>query len=416
MLRHNRAILTAISQSGYYPEIPIIEEAPTAPVIIIDGEKYLNFSSNSYLNLSTHPRVISAVKQAIEKFGVGAGGSRITSGTTTAHIQLEEKIAQFKDTEAAVVLPTGYQTNLSLLGSLINPRLASLVHILCPDISNDFLKPRILIVIDKLSHASIVDGTDLCKWPPLKQEEDRVGLRYYNHLDMDDLERKISQPDYDIKIIITDGVFSLHGHIAPLDKITAIANKYGAFVYVDDAHGTGVLGENGKGTSELFGVQNKIDFNMGTLSKAIGSQGGFIAGREELCKYIKTGRPNIFSTAMTPAIAIACVEAINVIEEEPEIRTRLSVNSDFVRTEATNMEIDTCGSQTQIIPIMVGTVRNAKLVARALQEDRILGQAYYYPAVPKDKSIIRVNIMAGHSKEHLERFLESIERILDSLL
>lgn len=411
MLRHNQLILDSILQSGNYPIIPMCQTAPTGTEIQVNGKWMTNFGSNCYLNLSTHPRVIEAFCRGARSFGIGAGASRVTAGTNITHAQLEETIAAFKKTEDAIVLPTGYQANMAALTAIINPRLAELVLAITPDLADEDIKPKTLVLFDELVHASIIDGFDSADWSKFKSR--RIKFKKFDHRNTADLRNILTREEqnYQVKIIVTDGVFSLHGRIAPLDQIVKIAKEFQAIIYVDDAHGTGTLGPNGHGTAEMYQVEEDVNVNMGTLSKAIGSLGGFIAGNKELCTYLRTSRPYIFSTAMPPPIALACCEAFNVIEEEPEIRFRLEENRNFVLKEINALGLDTCDSRSQIIPVFIGQTSDAKRISEMLSEEGIHIQAYYYPAVPLNEAIIRINIMSNHSSNQLDYLLSKLAKI-----
>lgn len=406
ILRHNQLVINAILESNTFPTIPVCQGSPTSPMILVESRWLINFGSNCYLNLANHPRVIEAACRAIRNFGLGAGASRVTAGTTTPHLQLEARIADFKGTEDAIILPAGSLTNLGVLPALINPHLAKFAGSIESNIRNE-LYPTILVLMDELVHASIIDGVNLAVWSDRTRRK-RIRVERYNHCNMDSLARKLDRDDYKVKLIITDGVFSLHGHLAPLDQIVQIAKRYNASIYIDDAHGTGVLGQRGRGTAEHFGVENDIDIQMGTLSKALGGLGGFVAGDKELCTHLRTCRPNIFATAMPPAIAAGLIEGFDIIEEEPEIRERLWENVHYTISEINLLGFNTCNSQSQIIPILVGDTQTAKDAANRLNKLGIHVQAYYYPALPDDEAIVRINLMADHTREHLDILLEKL--------
>lgn len=398
-------ILEIIKKRDYYPQIEIIEEiAGCGETVIIKGVPYDNFASNSYLGLSRHSKVIESAKRALDRFGIGSGGSRLTSGTTAVHRQLEERIARFKGTEDAVVFSSGFLANLGILLAIINSPVAHIAAELDPEAVG--LHPATDVFFDELVHASVIDGTQLSQ---SRLWGGRVRAHRYLHRDVEDLEQKLSSTNPERALIVTDGVFSLHGRVAPLDKIVEIAQKYGASVYVDDAHGTGVLGPNGRGTADLFGL-GEVEYAIGTLSKAFGGEGGFFVGDARMCEYLRVAcRTQVFQTSMSSAIAAGLITAIDVAEEEPERRERLVDNAIRINSELVRLGFDTFGSRTQIIPVCFETEERAKRACKILASHRIFAPPYYYPAVRRREAMIRVNLMATHSGDQLERLVTALK-------
>jgi len=332
----------------------------------------INLCSNNYLGLADHPALKKAAHDAIEKYGVSSCSSRLISGTTGLHKKLEEKLAEFKGAEAALVFNSGYAANVGIISALVG--------------RGD------VIFSDKLNHASIVDGCLLSG----------AELKRYPHCDMDALEKFIKGSDpYVKKLIITDTVFSMDGDIAPLPEIVALAKKYDCMLMVDEAHATGVLGANGKGAIEHFNIKEKDIIQMGTLSKAIGSFGGYVAGSRELIDYlINKSRPFIYTTALPASVIAASIAALDIIKNEPERRKQLWANVRFFDKEA----------RTQIIPILIGDSKKAVDISRKLLDEGVFVQAIRPPTVPKGTARLRITIMATHTKKDLEYAIEKIKK------
>jgi 8-amino-7-oxononanoate synthase len=387
-----KEILDFAEKNELYPPIHTIEG--NTPETIVNGKKVLLFCSLNYLGLSNHPRVKEAAIKAIKKYGVGAGGSRLVSGNYEVHNLLEKKLAQFKGEEDALILHTGYVTNAEVISALMNlPQLTPFV----------FLPKRKVIFSDELNHASIIVGCKLSK----------VEVVIYKHCDINDLEKKLQKyKNWAYKLIVTDSVFSMDGDIAPLPQIVELAKKYNAMVMIDEAHATGVLGEKGGGATEHFNLQGKIDVVMGTLSKAIGCLGGYIAGKKWLIKYLKAiVRPSIFSVFLPPAIAAAAIAALEEIQQNQKLRTKLWENAEYLRENLKGMGFNTLGSQTPIIPILIGEEKKAIKMAELLFKHGIYASCIRWPAVPKGKARIRFIVMAQHTKEHIDTLLNVCEKI-----
>ena len=367
--------LQALHENGLYRNLNIID-SPQSSRVIIDGREIILLSSNNYLGLTTHPHVIESSIQATRQYGTGAGGSRLVTGTMRLHRTLEERIAQFKGTEDAIVFGTGYMANVGVLTSVVE--------------KGD------LILSDSLNHASIIDGCRLS----------RADVAVYRHCDMDDLATQLEQSHHRRKLIVTDGVFSMDGDIAPLPDIVKLAKKHDAMVMVDDAHGTGVLGRggSGKGTCDHFGVD--VDIRMGTLSKALASQGGFVTGSLELVEFLRNkAKPFIYSTAPPPSSMGAAIGALDVIESESDNPVRrLWENISYYKKGLVGLGYDIT-STTQIIPIMIGDTKTTMEVSQYLMDNGIYAPGIRPPTVAEGTGRIRTSIMATHTKEDLDEVL-----------
>jgi 8-amino-7-oxononanoate synthase len=370
---------------GIYPYFRVIESAQE-PEVIVDGKRMIMIGSNNYLGLTNHPRVKEAAIEALRKYGTGCAGSRFLNGTLDIHVDLEEKLARFMRKDAALVFSTGFQTNLGVISALSG-------------------KDDILLV-DKLNHASIIDG---CR---LSFSE----IRKFRHNDMEDLERLLQQFSEKGKLIIVDGVFSMEGDIADLPNIVKLAGQYGARIMVDDAHGIGVLGKTGRGTAEHFGLEDEIDLVMGTYSKSLASIGGFIAASEEVIHYIKHfARALIFSASPPPASVASVSAALDIIEEEPERRERLWKNTHKMLSGLRDLGFDTRHSETPVVPVIVGEDGQAFTMARMLHDRGIFANVAVSPAVPNGMALIRTSYMATHTDEQLDTVLQTFEEVGKSL-
>lgn len=367
-------------EEGWYPYfIPITENK--AGRAIVDGVERIMIGSNNYLGLTYHPAVLQAAKDAIDKYGSGCTGSRFLNGTLDSHIELEETLADFMDQEAALVYSTGYQTNLGVISTLVG--------------KNDYA------IMDKLNHASIVDGGLLSFGDIVR----------YRHNDMEDLERVLAKLNDDSgKLIIVDGVFSMEGDIAPLPEIIEIASKYGARLMVDDAHSIGVLGENGRGTAEYFGVEDEVDLIMGTFSKSFACVGGFAAGKFEVIDYLKhISRSMIFSAGLPPSAVATVLAAVKIIREEPERRQHLWDITHYIMDGLRDLGFNIGETQTPIIPVIIGDNMKTFSFWRALYQDGVYSNPVVSPAVPEKSSRLRTSYMASHSFEQMDIVLEKFE-------
>ncbi|MBW4886971.1 glycine C-acetyltransferase [Bacillus paralicheniformis] len=372
--------LDTMKENGTFQELPIIESLQGSTVKM-KGKDIIQLSSNNYLGLTSHPRLQKAAEEAVKRYGAGTGSVRTIAGTFTMHDELEKKLASFKNTEAALVFQSGFTANQGILSSILT--------------KDD------IVISDELNHASIIDGIRLTK----------AGKKVYQHADMEDLEKILKKSmNYRMRLIVTDGVFSMDGDIAPLPEIVRLAEQYDAFVMVDDAHASGVLGENGRGTVHHFGLDGKVHIQVGTLSKAIGVLGGYAAGSKVLIDYLKhKGRPFLFSTSHPPAVTAACIEAVNVLMEEPSLIKKLWDNTSYFKKELEKIGLPLIKSETPITPILIGDEAEACRFSSALFELGLFAQAIVFPTVPKGKARIRTIMTAQHSKEELDKALEIIE-------
>lgn len=370
-----------VMAAGVYLYFRRIESAQD-PEVIVEGRRMIMIGSNNYLGLTNHPKVKEAAIEAIKKYGTGCAGSRFLNGTLDIHEELEYKLARFMNKESAIVFSTGFQTNLGAISAIVGK----------DDIA----------IIDKMDHASIIDGCRLSFGESKK----------YRHNDMEDLERILKQNGEMGKLIIVDGVFSMEGDVAKLPEIVSLAERYGARIMVDDAHGIGVLGRNGRGTTEHFGLEDKVDIIMGTYSKSLASIGGFIAATEDVIHYIKhIARPLIFSASPPPASVAAVSAAIDIIMSEPERRSRLWENTRKMKEGFMGLGFDTGSSETPIIPVIVREDQKAFLLGRGLHEEGVFANVAVSPAVPNGRALIRTSFMATHTEEQLDRVLETFKKV-----
>jgi glycine C-acetyltransferase len=362
-----------------------ILETGSTPHSVVDGKEVVMLCSNNYLNLSNHPRLIKGAVNAAKKFGAGSGSVRAIAGTMALHMEVEKRLANFKGTESSLIYQTGFAANAGLI-----PQLAGKGDI---------------IVSDELNHGSIIDGVRLTK-------TDRA---VYKHCDMSDLERVLKDADkkkYNRILVITDGVFSMDGDIAPMDKIVKIAKEYGAMTYVDDAHGEGVIGPDGRGIGAHFGIEGKIDVEMGTFSKAFGVVGGLIAGSQDLVNFaLNKSRTWLLSGSHPPAVAGAQLAAIDVLETEPKHVKNLWDNTNYFKKELKNMGFDTGHSDTPITPVIVGESSKAKELSNGLYDEGVFALPIVFPMVARDKARIRTMMNAGLTRKDLDFALEKFEKL-----
>ncbi len=372
-----------LKKEGLYIIIRTIE-SPQGAWIVVDGKKVLNLCSNNYLGFANHPELRKKAKEAIDRFGVGPAAVRTIAGTMSLHNELERKLAEFKGAEATISFQSGFNANLATIPALVGRGDA--------------------IFSDELNHASIIDGSRLS----------RATIIRYNHNDPEDLERKLKEegPKYRRKLVVTDGVFSMDGDIAPLPEIAEIAEKYEAILMVDDAHGEGVLGRGGRGIVDHFDLHGKVDIEVGTLSKAFGVVGGYVAGSKEIVEYLKQkARPFLFSSAVTPPDVAASIAAVDILMESDELVRKLWDNAKYFKENMKNLGFDIGKSQTPITPVMLGEASVAQEFSKRLFEEGIFAQAIGYPTVPRGKARIRVMISATHSKEDLDFALEKFAKV-----
>lgn len=373
--------LNEMKKDGVFRELVPLESKQGSKVMI-KGKEVIQLSSNNYLGLTDHPRLKEAAEKAVEQYGVGTGSVRTIAGTLTMHNEFEKKLADFKHTEAALVFQSGFTTNQGVLSSI--------------------LSDQDVVISDELNHASIIDGIRLTK----------AGRKIYKHTDMDSLENALKESkDYRTRLVVTDGVFSMDGDIAPLPEIVELAETYDALVMVDDAHASGVLGKNGRGTINHFGLDGRVHIQVGTLSKAIGVLGGYVASTETLRQYlIHRGRPFLFSTSHPPAVTAACSAAIDVLLNEPELIEKLWDNTKFFKNGLEELGFNTGKSETPITPVITGEGSKAHQLSDKLFENGVFAQGIAFPTVPKDAARVRTIVTAQHSKQELEEALHAFEK------
>lgn len=373
--------LEQLRQQGLFRPLRVLG-APQATETIVDGKRVLNLSSNNYLGLNTHPRLEEAMIKATKDWGAGSGAVRTIAGTMSIHEELERRLADFKHTEASLVLQSGFTANVGVLQSLV--------------------KEGDVIISDELNHASIIDGIRLSK----------AERSIFKHRDLDDLERHLEKHrDKRVKLVVTDGVFSMDGDIAPLKGIVERAEAFGALVMVDDAHASGVLGKNGRGTVNHFGLDGRVDLQIGTLSKAIGVLGGYVAGVQSVRDFlIHRARPFLFSTSHPPGVAAACIAALDVLLAEPDRIDRLWKNTGRFKEGLKRMGFETGASETPITPVIVGKGAAAMQLSDRLFEMGIFAQGIGYPTVPEGRARIRTIVTSAHTDAQLDRALEAFQK------
>jgi len=379
-----RVNLDELQKTGLYNQIRTIQSTQGA-WLVVDGKRVLNFCSNNYLGLANHPDLRRAAIRAIEEYGVGPAAVRSIAGTMDLHLELEERLARFKRVEATIALQSGFNANQAVIPLLMG--------------EGD------LIISDELNHASIIDGVRLSK----------AERAIYRHCDVADLKAqldKAAEEGYAKVLVITDGVFSMDGDIAPLDKIVEVCESRGALVMVDDAHGEGVLGKGGRGIVDHFELHGRVDIDVGTLSKAFGVVGGYVAGNKLIIDYLRQrARPFLFSSATTPADTAACIAAVDILERSTELVDRLWENTRYFKEQMGKLGFDTGRSQTPIVPIMLGEAPLAQQFSRRLFEEGVFAMAIGYPTVPQGRARIRVMISATHSREDLDRGMAAFRKV-----
>ena len=374
--------LQNLHEQGLYNTIRTIESSVGAWVVV-EGKRVLNMCSNNYLGFANDERLCAAAKKAIDDYGVGPGAVRSIAGTMSLHIELEEKLAEFKGTESALSVQSGLNTNLATIPLLMGK--------------------EDVIFTDELNHASIIDGCRLTK-------AKRV---IFPHRDVDALRRLLEEnKEIEKKLIITDGVFSMDGDLAPLPGIVDAAEEYEAMVMVDDAHGEGVLGSHGRGIVDHFGLHGRVDIEAGTMSKAFGVMGGYIAGSADIVEYLRQrARPFLFSSAATPPDVAACIAAIDILQQTDEPVKKLWENARYFKENMVALGFDTGASETPITPVMLGEAKTAWDFSKRLFSEGVFGTAIAFPTVPRGKARIRVMLSAAHSKDDLDFALEKFEKV-----
>ncbi|RLE35911.1 8-amino-7-oxononanoate synthase [Candidatus Acetothermia bacterium] len=374
--------LTELHEKGLYNTIRTIE-SPVEGWVKIEGKRVLNLCSNNYLGFANDPRLAEAAKRAIDEYGVGPGAVRSIAGTMSLHLELEEKLAHFKGTEAALSVQSGLNTNLAVIPLLMGK--------------------EDVIFTDELNHASIIDGVRLTK-------AQRV---IYPHCDVDGLAKALEEhKDIEKKLIVTDGVFSMDGDLAPLPGIVELAEEYGAIVMVDDAHGEGVLGSHGRGIVDHFGLHDRVDIECGTMSKAFGVMGGYIAGPAKVIEYLRQrARPFLFSSAATPADVAACIAAVDILEKTDEPVRKLWENAEYFKSSLQELGFDTGHSETPITPVMLGEAKTAWDFSKRLFEEGVFATAIAFPTVPRGKARIRVMLSAAHTRDDLDFAIDAFAKV-----
>src|SRR3954468_3864493 len=380
--------LEELKTKGTYFHLRVLEDEQ-APECTFDGKKVINLASNNYLGLTTHPKLREAAIAATKKYGVGSGAVRTVSGTMSIHMELEEKIARFKNTEACVVFQSGFAANAGTVSAILG--------------KEDF------IISDELNHASIIDGARLSK----------AKIKVFRHKDTAHAEELLKEvagePGH--KLIITDGVFSMDGDIGPLPALCDLAEKYGAIMMIDDAHSSGVLGRNGRGTVDHFKVHGRVDVQVGTLSKAIGALGGYVCGSKDLIDFLyHRARPFLFSTSHPPSVAATCIAAFEVLEQEPERIEKLWENTRYFKKELGSLGFNIGGqttpaSETPITPIIVGDGARAMEFSRELFKEGVMATGIAFPTVPEGKGRIRTIVTATHTRDQLDRALSALKKV-----
>ena len=387
-LAYLTAMLDELRARGTHFRLRILDDQQ-APVCHYDGRNVINLASNNYLGLCNHPSLIEAALKATRELGVGSGAVRTIAGTMRIHMELEEKIARFKNVEACVVFQSGFAANAGTVSAILG--------------KEDF------ILSDELNHASIIDGARLS----------RAKIKVFRHKDVGHCEELLQEiakePGH--KLVITDGVFSMDGDIGPVDKLAVLAEKYGAIMMVDDAHASGVLGRNGRGSIDHFAMHGRVDVQVGTLSKAIGALGGYVCGSKDLIDFLyHRARPFLFSTSHPPSVAATCIAAFDMLEQEPERIDRLWSNTRYFQSELRRAGfnvggINTPATETPITPVILGEGRTAMEFSRALFDEGVMGTGIAFPTVPEGKARIRLIVTSEHTRAHLDRALETLERV-----
>jgi len=387
-LAHLTAQIEDLKQRGTHFRLRVLDDEQ-APVCTYDGRRVINLASNNYLGLCNHPKLREAAIAATERYGVGSGAVRTIAGTMRIHMELEEKIAAFKGVEACVVFQSGFTANAGTVSSILG--------------KDDF------IISDELNHASIIDGARLS----------RAKIKVFRHKDVAHAEELLKEVQHEPghKLLITDGVFSMDGDIGPVDRLCDLADKYGAIMMVDDAHASGVLGRNGRGSVDHFHCTQRVDVQVGTLSKAIGALGGYVCGSRDLIDFLyHRARPFLFSTSHPPSVAATCIAAFELLETEPERIERLWDNTSYFKQQLTAAGFDTGGrttpaSETPITPIIIGDGRLTMEFSRELFKEGVFGTGIAFPTVPEGKARIRTIMTATHTQDELGQALEVLNRV-----
>ncbi len=374
--------LDSLKKQNLFRSLRVLDGAQKAHTSV-DHRSVVNLSSNNYLGLTTHPRLRARALEALQAFGVGSGSVRTIAGTMAIHMELERRLAEFKKVDAVVVFQSGFTANAGTVSAI--------------------LTKEDVVISDELNHASIIDGARLS----------RATIKVFPHKDVDAARRIIRElPATQRRLLITDGVFSMDGDLGPLPELCALAEETGCIMMVDDAHASGVFGKNGRGTIDHFGVHGRVDVQVGTLSKAIGALGGYVAGNRNLIEFLyHRARPFLFSTSHPPAVAAACIAALDVLMEEPEIMERLWDNTRFFKAGLERLGFNTGISESPITPVIAGDNAKANTLSDRLFEEGVFAQAIGYPTVPRDKARVRTIVTATHTREDLQYALDAFARV-----
>lgn len=375
--------LAQLKEKGFYNQIRTLS-SPQGAWLVVDGKRVLNFCANNYLGLANHPTLVENAERVLKEYGVGPGAVRTIAGTMDIHLELEKRLAKFKGVEDCITFQSGFTANLATIPCLVGKEDA--------------------ILSDELNHASIIDG---CRLSGAK-------ILRFKHADAQDLEKVYvdNKDKFRRFLVITDGVFSMDGDLAPLDKIYEVTSKYDLMLMVDDAHGEGVVGKGGRGIVDHFNLHGKVDVEVGTMSKAFGVVGGMVAGNHKIIEWLRQrGRPFLFSSAVTPPDVAACIAAVDMLENSTELVDRLWANGDYFKAEMQKLGFDTGESQTPITPVMLGDAKLAREFSRELFEAGVFAMALGFPTVPLGKARIRVMISAAHSKDDLDQSLEAFAKV-----
>jgi glycine C-acetyltransferase len=381
-LAYLTAELDALRQQGLYRTLRILEDRQQA-TSRFDGRQVVNLSSNNYLGLTTHPKLIERAIEATRRFGVGSGSVRTIAGTMAIHMELEARLAAFKKTEAVVVFQSGFAANAGTVAAILT--------------RDD------VIISDELNHASIIDGCRLS----------RAAIKVFPHKDAAGARRILQDlPAGQRKLLITDGVFSMDGDLGVLPELCALAEEFGCIMMVDDAHASGVFGANGRGTVDHFGMHGRVDIQVGTLSKAVGALGGYVAGSRALIEFLyHRARPFLFSTSHPPSVAATCLAALDILEEEPEIIERLWDNTRFFKNGLVSLGFDTGASESPITPVIAGDGSLAMKLSDRLFEEGVFAQGLAFPTVPRGKARVRTIVTAAHTREELQVALDAFGKV-----
>jgi glycine C-acetyltransferase len=381
-LAYLAAELDSLRQQGLYRALRVLDDRQQATAHF-DGRAVVNLSSNNYLGLTTHPKLIAAALEATKAFGVGSGSVRTIAGTMAIHMELERRLAAFKKTEAVVVFQSGFAANAGTVSAILN--------------KDD------VIISDELNHASIIDGCRLS----------RAAIKVFPHKDVDAARRIVRDlPAGQRKLLITDGVFSMDGDLGAVPDLCALAEEYGCIMMVDDAHASGVFGENGRGTIDHFHMHGRVDIQVGTLSKAVGALGGYVAGSRAFIDFLyHRARPFLFSTSHPPAVAASCLAAVDVLEQEPEIIDRLWENTRFFKSGLVTLGFNTGLSESPITPVIAGEGSRAMKLSDRLFEEGVFAQGLAFPTVARDKARVRTIVTATHTRQELQFALDTFAKV-----